>query len=491
MSFRLSPDVDRNKVFLVNRSELEGRHDPFYYIPKLVELDRRIKARTKYRLKDFLKFRASGATPSKSNEKYYSDSQNGIPFVRVQNLSITGELDVNELVYISKDIHEGLLKRSQVKEHDLLIKITGVGRMAVASIAPDGFEGNINQHIVVVRTGSKELSENIAAFLNLDSVENIATKRTTGGTRPALDYSALFSIPVINNRNIYLNIKKAVVAKKQKEVEAQWLLDSIDDYLLSTLGIKIPKKDNSLSNRIFKTTMSKVSGNRFDPKLYDKHTQKLFESIEKSKYPKIPLKSLILHSSAGDWGLDENIEIENYEKCLVLRATEFDNNFNLNISNSRAKYRKIRKEKLLKLDIQENDLIIEKSGGSPDQPVGRIALLTKEILNEQNICYSNFIHKIRIDESQILPEYLFCFLKTIHNIKVTDIMQSQTSGIRNLIMREYLNQSIVVPEDLEIQKQISNKGNRMRFDAKQLFVNAKDGFEKACQKVEKIIFEER
>lgn len=285
MSYQLPDELDKNKIFLVNRSKLEGRLDPFCYIPSLVELDNIIKTKTNCRLSDFSIFRASGATPSKSNDAYYSDQENGVPFIRVQNLSTTGELDQSDLVYISKDVHSGLLKRSQIKEFDLLVKITGVGRMAIASVAPEGFDGNINQHIVVIRTGSKEISENIATFLNLNSVEKIASKRATGGTRPALDYSALFSIPVINDRNTYNKIQKAIVAKKQKEAEAQALLDSIDGYLLAELGIELPEeKLNTIQNRMFTRQLSEVSGGRFDPDYFQEEYEKLHNSLQQGKF---------------------------------------------------------------------------------------------------------------------------------------------------------------------------------------------------------------
>ena len=81
------------------------------------------------------------------------------------------------------------LKRSQVSEGDLLIKITGVGRMAIASVAPKNFVGNTNQHMVVVKTGNVAISKYLAHYLNLDIIEKIASRHSTGGTRPALDYS--------------------------------------------------------------------------------------------------------------------------------------------------------------------------------------------------------------------------------------------------------------------------------------------------------------
>lgn len=493
MTFQLSANVDKNKIFLVNRSELEGRFDPFCYIPELVALDRKIKARTEKKLRDFVVFRASGATPSKSNDEYYSDSKNGIPFVRVQNLSTTGELDLADLVYIAEETHNGLLKRSQIRQYDLLIKITGVGRMAIASVVPDAFEGNINQHIVAVRTGSKEISENLAAFLNLDSVEKIATKRATGGTRPALDYPALFSIPVLNSRDIYLRIQKAVVAKKQKEAEAQQLLDSIDAYLLGELGIELPEEEeDTVEGRVFIRPFSEVSGKRFDPKSYSDFYSNLRKKISNSNYRCTPLSKLITSSQSGSWGLDEDtVDTNNlYTKCLVIRATEFDNDYNLNLLNERIKYRLISKSKLQILNIREGDLLLEKSGGSPNQPVGRIAIIKPTHLNREPICYSNFIHKFSIDKDQATPDYLFFYLKTIHSIGLTESMQSQTNGIRNLIMGEYFAQLIPLPS-LERQNEIANQIAAIHNRTRQLQQEATAELIQAKQEVEQLILGEQ
>jgi restriction endonuclease S subunit len=173
---------------------------------------------------------------------------------------------------------------------------------------------------------------------------------------------------------------------------------------------------------------------------------------------------------------------------LVIRATEFDNLYNLKLENDRVRYRKIKKDKLKQLDIQPYDLLIEKSGGSPDQPVGRISLLTEDLFENNTLCYSNFIHKIRVDTSRVDPSYLFCFLKTIHNIKITEIMQSQTNGIRNLIMGEYFNQSIVLPK-LDKQIEIGQEANRRRFEAQRLSIEADRVLEDARAEIEQMILE--
>lgn len=489
-SFNLSPALNKNKIFILQRSELEKRFDPFYYVPGLVALEKKILAKKPKKLRDYVVSIASGATPrTTESELYYTGKENGIPFLRVQNLSPTGVVEFDDCKYINKETHEKYLKRSQVFENDLLVKITGVGRMAVASVAPANFEGNINQHICVIRTGSKEISETLAAFLNSGIGEKLASRRSTGGTRPALDYPALLSIPVVYDKRILQITGKVVEQKKQNDIASEKLLASIDDYLLKELGITMPEpSENTLKNRIYKTSIKEISGGRFDPKLYSIQTKALLKSLYQTKYSIQTLKSLIVQSAAGDWGLDEkeNFNESEFVKCLVIRATEFDNKFNLNVEGERAKYRLISKLKFETLDIRTDDLLIEKSGGSENQPVGRIAILPKELTDKYILCYSNFVHKIRVNKSLAHPEYIFNYLKTIHNIKITDVMQSQTNGIRNLILREYFNLPVSLPH-LDKQKEIAEHIIGIRQQAQELKDKTKVAMKKASEEIEEIL----
>ncbi len=151
------------------------------------------------------------------------------------------------------------------------------------------------------------------------------------------------------------------------------------------------------------------------------------------------------------------------------------------------KYRLINDIKLSITNTKENDLLIEKSGGSQDQPVGRIAIITKNVIKRtDSIHYSNFVQKIKINESQVSPSYLFCFLKTIHSIGLTDSMQSQTNGIRNLIMSNYFSQSIPLPP-LQKQTAIAKHITAIRNQAKQLQQQAQAELAQAKKQVEAMI----
>ncbi len=276
--FKLGSEIDSEKCFILNRSEIETRLDPFFYIPSIKKLEEEVKNKGSIPLRKFVEKISSGATPKTSEkEKYYTDEENGIHFLRVQNLSPTGFLETSKCKYINKETHNNYLKRSQVNAGDLLVKITGVGRMAVASVAPDDFIGNINQHIVVIKTKSKEMSYILASYLNSDIGEKLASRRSTGGTRPALDYPALLSIPIIYDEKILEIYNNAIALKQKKEQEAKELLNSIDNYLLNELGITLPEIDNSLDKRIFNVNFSEISGSRFDS-FYYKYSLKTMRS---------------------------------------------------------------------------------------------------------------------------------------------------------------------------------------------------------------------
>lgn len=478
--------LDNNRIFIVQRSEIEGRLEPEFYKPSISDLEKTIREKSSHKLRDYALSVSGGATPKKTEgDKYYADKGTGVPFLRVQNLNTDGTLSFDDCLYITKETHEGMLSRSQVSEGDLLIKITGVGRMAIASVAPEGFIGNTNQHMVVVKTGNKETSKYLARYLNLDIIEKIASRHSTGGTRPALDYPSVKNLPIIEGIDFSL-IDRAIELKNKKESEAQQLLDSIDPYLLNELGIILPNENYGIEKRMFYISSGECVDKRIDPKKYSPKTKDLYWAIESSSFPKYSLASFIVNSCSGDWGSDGEVDIvpPGWMKCVVLRGTEIDNMYNLSISQEKAKMRLIQTDKFKKTQPLLNDIIIEKSGGSDDQPVGRVAIVDIENYNGIPLSFSNFLLKIRV--KGIDANYLYYYLKTIYGIGGTDSMQSQTNGIRNLITKEYLEQKVVVPS-LEKQQEISNRITEMRLKARQLQEEGRFILENAKKEVEQMI----
>lgn len=206
--------------------------------------------------------------------------------------------------------------------------------------------------------------------------------------------------------------------------------------------------DNYNQNKIFVINSDELKGRRIDPKGYTKKFKELKAAIQKSKYPKIPLQECIKESLSGEWGLDNNDEIDKneFELCYVLRNTNFDNNFNLDLSD--VALRCIEKNKVKKLQLKNFDILIEKSGGSPIQPVGRVALIQK-LSFDKPVLFSNFLLKIVIDESIISPIYVYSYLRTLYQMGFMEYIQNQTTGIKNLLLEEFYSIPIIQLERKE------------------------------------------
>lgn len=151
-----------------------------------------------FKLEDIIVDLSGGSTPKVGGD-YYTLKDEGIPFLRVQNITKMG-LDLNEVKYIKKDVHNSLLKRSQLIENDVILTITG--RIGTASVVPKDFLGNINQHSVRFALknevdGIKIDVYYIVAYLNSLQGTLLSYRNVTGTTRPALDYNAIKNLKII------------------------------------------------------------------------------------------------------------------------------------------------------------------------------------------------------------------------------------------------------------------------------------------------------
>jgi len=157
----------------------------------------------------------------------------------------------------------------------------------------------------------------------------------------------------------------------------------------------------------------------------------------------VPLKEMIDKNDAGSWGSDP-VDIS----MNVVRSTNFNDTGYLDLSDVAKRFLEPAVFEALKLE--ENEILIERSGGSETQPVGRVSFITKEVA-EQGFAYANFIQRISVKPG-IDPKYLFYCLYQMHSAGFTQIMQNQTNGIRNLEYRFFLKQLLPKPEFTEQQK---------------------------------------
>lgn len=137
-----------------------------------------------------------------------------------------------------------------------------------------------------------------------------------------------------------------------------------------------------------------------------------------------------------------------FVNIAVIRNTNFTKDCQLDTTDiayidAEAKHFSTRK-------LQCGDIIIEKSGGSDKQPVGRPVLFN---IPEGDFSFSNFTSTLRInDQSDILPSFLHKALWAIYRSGKTASLQSKTTGIHNLDFKSYLKLPIPVPPIAEQEK---------------------------------------
>lgn len=141
-----------------------------------------------------------------------------------------------------------------------------------------------------------------------------------------------------------------------------------------------------------------------------------------------------------------------FVKIGVIRNTNFTKEGTLNDSD--IAYLDVEVKKYEKRRLQFGDIILEKSGGGPKQPVGRVALFD---MKEGDYSFSNFTASIRVQDPDELDfRFVHRFLHWTYVAGVTERMQSNSTGIRNLDGEAYKAIEISFPP-LDEQKRIVAK----------------------------------
>jgi len=155
------------------------------------------------------------------------------------------------------------------------------------------------------------------------------------------------------------------------------------------------------------------------------------------------LKELINYHCAGGWGKDK--EFDESELVNVIRGTDFGNILKGNIQSVPCRFEK--KSKVKKCLIQEDDILIEISGGSAakGQSVGRTLLVTKEILDlfDKNVIPASFCRLIRLDKNIISAPYVYYNLQNLYKNKQITIWEKQSTGISNFQFTDFINELFI------------------------------------------------
>ena len=168
---------------------------------------------------------------------------------------------------------------------------------------------------------------------------------------------------------------------------------------------------------------------------------------DKKKYK---LKEVFERIISGEWGDEVEVE-ENSENIVsVIRTTNFTDSGKLDLKNKEVTKRIISKSKIQEKKLIKGDIIIEKSGGSPNQPVGRVSYFDVE---EGEYLCNNFTSILRVKKN-INEKYMFYYLRNNYRLGRVLKYQNKTTGIINLKLSDYLESTYLEIPELKIQNKV-------------------------------------
>jgi type I restriction enzyme, S subunit len=130
----------------------------------------------------------------------------------------------------------------------------------------------------------------------------------------------------------------------------------------------------------------------------------------------------------------------------------------------------IEEKKFSTRKLRNGDIIVERSGGGPKQPVGRVSLFSAP--DDKTYFSSNFTTTIRILKREVFdPEYVAIYLHALYAEGATETLQRATTGIRNLDWHEYLQFEIPtrpLPEQKIIANIIGGVRSTYRYEQNQI-----------------------
>ncbi|WP_347032157.1 restriction endonuclease subunit S [Bacteroides ovatus] len=327
--------------------------------------------------------------------------------------------------------------------NDLLVvcKGAGVGKMAINNIGV----AHIARQIQAVRGYTNYTDIKYIKAVVKNNIENIISK--ANGLIPGLKRELLLSLqlplpPISEQRRIVCEIERwffLIDQIEQGKADLQTVIKQAKSKILDLAihGKLVPQNPND------EPAIELLK--RINPD---------FTPCDNRHYTQLPngwctttLKDLCENIN-GLWKGKK----EPFVHVGVIRNANFTKDFKLDYSN--IEYIDVEQRTFTKRHLMNGDLIVEKSGGSDNNPVGRTILYEGE---GGVFSFSNFTMVLRIKYSNtILSKFLYYYILAIYQTGAMRLMQTQTTGLHNLILDKFLLMPIYLPPSSE-QKRIIDK----------------------------------
>lgn len=371
----------------------------------------------------------------------------GIPLLGVGNVSEDG-VDLTEVNRITAEEHERLAA-SHVKRGDLLVTITG--RLGTCAVYDSDAPANLSAHVALCRARPAHELLYLKHYLASRFGAASLTKAQIGSTHPHINVRRLVELPIPlpsqpRQEELAITMERARAERRAKLAEADALLSGLDVYVLDTLGLILPPKDE---RKVFATRRATVPA-RFDPHFHLPAFAQVLQMLTANGSE--PLGSLVTFSRET-WKPEQHkgdtfryIEISG-----VNRETGEATAVETPVSEAPSRAR---------MAVVSGDIVVSLT--RPHH--GSIAQITPEL--DGCVASTGFAVIRNVNEARLLRDYLWCILRT--KMCLSQMLQRASGGNYPAITEPELAKVLIPVPDMGLQETIAAEARRRREEARRL-----------------------
>lgn len=360
----------------------------------------------------------------------------GYPLVTSKHI-VGRTLDISTAYYISLEDYNAIQKRSKVSQWDVLFSMIGsVGEVYLEKneVIPYAIK-----NIGVFSCKNEEKARWLYYYLQSPFATTHIKRYLNGAVQKFLSLGALREFPVLK-----FNKQSSLITKVLSDLDAKIELNN-----------KINRELEGMAKTLYDYWFVQFDFPDANGRPYKSSGGKMVYNAELKR--EIPegwevktVSKWIKKDKSGDWGKEEaegNYQLE----VSCIRGADL-NGLNGN-GELKAPTRFILEKNSNKL-LENHDLIVEISGGSPTQSTGRLAFITEETLERFStpIICSNFCKALTLKDETYLFNFVYQWNR-LYNNGVLFGWEGKTSGIKNLLFESFVtNHKEVYPPSILVQK---------------------------------------
>lgn len=468
--YQVPQHINKDKVFIVKKSEINGRLDP-----KMALYNQSVQ-HSLYPLVKLKSLLLSKPQYGANEAGLVREHKEQVRYIRITDIDENGLISTDELGATVANLEEKYI----LSQNDIVIARSGatVGKAYIHRHLPYTcvYAGYLIRFVV---DSDKILPDYLFAYTQLNPYKEWVNAIQRPSAQPninAEEYQSL-EIPLPNlskQQEIVDYINEAYTQKQAKEVEAQQLLDSIDGYLLKELGINIiDKENNDVSNNIFVVNINSLERSRLDSSYFDPKYHVLNSCIENGKYPLYKLDNITSFISTGTTPKSSDYS-EKQTMFPIIKAgsyTGFEIDLDKVAYTTKKQY----------YSVQKNDIFILSAAHQSEYIAKQICYLSE--YPKPNTSFVGELLCIRA-KKDINPMFLYSLLSTsIYKTLLNREKRGQTS---HLYAQDVRHIRIPIPP-INKQNTIAEHIKSLRMNAKALQAEGKAILEDAKRKVEQMI----